>query len=268
MRGYGAPESPDWGWGDPTPTSWDSSGSDHGYGSPSESPTPLLLSAGEAGAEGGYLIELGGILPRELAPYRLQILDGSEAVPVGGCFGGVAGLGALLFPTERGGLLRAFTPPLSVGVYGLRLLWGPSFGLSVDIPNGLRILRSERLVETYHARSLWPSHWSAGARDFDLEGPRGEEAPQGGPLELILTAAGRRAAELSGSVSTITTSSTKGPALAVESSLFFPTSGRAWLGSAPVFYTRTGDQELTLTEPLLAPCREGEIITLRTEAPT
>ena len=267
MRGYGAPEAPDWGWGDPTPGSWDASTADHGYGSPSASPVPLLISSQEVGAEGGYQITIGGILPRELAPYRVQVVSSAGAVPIAGCHGGIAGLGGQLFPEERESSLIAFSPPLDVGSYTLRLSWGPGYGQSVDVPGGLDVLRSERLVETYQGRSLWPSLWSSGARDFDLEGPRGEEAPSAGPLELILTAIGRRVAELSGAVSTITTASTRGPAIPVESALFFPASGRVWLGGRPVDYTRTGDQELTLSAPLLESCREGAVVTLRTEAP-
>lgn len=269
MRGYGAPthesstaslSSPDWGYGDPSPSSWGAPTLDYGFGSSRTSYVdPFILSDFlTVGDDGGYKIRIKGVFPR-LGAGRRQRPTGFEVVLVstGGteylCYSGRAGDGLNCSTDLNARVLDAFTPRLATGAYSVKIRYN-----NEELDAGsVTVVRRLRSLEEYALKSALPNTHNVGGRSasFDLlldssaPSARSESLPV---LSALLRAWGQSLQELKGRKSTRLTQALDASAtqVHVESTLYFPDAGSVFVGGVLIKYTsKTTTQLNGVTRP-------------------
>lgn len=255
LQGYGDPEAGGLGFGDPEPLT---PLLEEGYGDPYGALTVLLLSAGTLPHLGGAPLELGGLIPLDLAPYRASITrtDTGEQVFF---YSGIAGQGADLYPIRD--RLTAFSPRAPAGTYTLSLYYGAGYTQRLDLAGALTIEPAARLRPRYALARLFPALYATGARalsDRPLDTAT-TTPPAPGTLEGLIDAAALVIGGLGTAPATITSASYERGAevIAVETTLGFEAAGRAWINGALYAYTVTTALELNITPPLAAPLNAG-----------
>lgn len=183
MRGWGAPAtstegvtdpitSPDWGWGDVAPSSWDIDTADYGWGSVHDVTVPSFVrsTSTRLGDDGGYLIEIEGVWPRLGASARQRPTGFSVALVDAGatewpCYSGRAGQGANCSTDLRAVVLSAYTPRLPTGTYTVRV----RYNNTLEDVGDVTIERRTRTREEYALKSALPAFFSTGPRALDQE---------------------------------------------------------------------------------------------------
>lgn len=255
MQGYGDPDAGGLGYGDPEPVT---PLLEEGYGDPYAPLLIELLSAGDLPHQGGAPLELGGLIPLHLAPYRAAITraDTGEQVFF---YSGRAGQGADLYP--RRDRLTAFSPRAAAGVYTLRLFYGPGFTSRLDLVDALSIAPTARLRPRYALARAFPSLYATGPRaltDRPID-TASTTPPAPGALEGLIDAAALIIGGLGTGAATLTTAGAArgSSSLSVEATLGFPAAGRAWIGGELYAYEITAPLTLTITPTLSAPLDAG-----------
>ena len=240
------------GFGDPYPLS---AGDLSGFGDPYDSPRAVVAPASQTLPHtGGAPLVLIGDFPTELAPYKLTMsVDGQTRE----LYSGRAGQGAHLHPLR--GKLRSYTPPSPAGTYTLTLLYGPSFGQSLELTNALEVAPAPRLAERYALARLFPSLYATGPRDSQSQAiDPATETPTRGTLELVIETAAQLLTKHAApaTVTTAPTPPSAAPLIPVESVLGFAPTGRAWIDGQLRAYTLSG-QALQLTDTTRRHIPEG-----------
>jgi hypothetical protein len=254
MRGYGSADTqaidapltrPDWGWGDPEPSSWTADSLDYGWGSPRALfPSFLRVETSRVGDDGGYLIEISGDFPRGTASRRVRPSGFNVILESGGteytCYSGIAGRGDDCLANLRGDRLRAYTPRLSTGSYNVLV----RFANTEQNAGTLSVERRLRTSAEYRLRNAYPSHYRTGSRDIladaMLSGSARDE--ETGTLEALTRSLGQSLAEFRGAPLTRITSdfSSSATSIDLESTLGFENVGHFWAGGLLFQYaTRT-----------------------------
>ena len=247
MRGYGAPTTeaattsltlPDWGWGDPTPSSWLSSTRNYGFGSVRDVYIdPFIISGESIGDDGGYRVRVRGIWPRLNASprqrpkgFRVSLVhtNGTEYP----CLSGRAGDGFDCSTDLRGLFLDAYSPLLDVGTYTLRVRYN---NVTLDA-GAISVLRRLRTREEYELRSALPNTFKAGARRASFDTLLNGSAPsarveESSLLAHLLRSVAQSLQHYKGPLCTRITSSINldDTVLPVESTLDFPESGEFYI---------------------------------------
>lgn len=279
MRGYGAPTSPqevtealtypDWGWGDPTPTTqWTEYTLDYGYGSPHGPAAPAYVGADytRVADDGGYLLLIYGVWPRFGASARqrptgfsVYMVDGQNNEHT--CYSGRAGQGAVCSTDYLGRTLSAYTPMLPTGVYTLRVKW-----LKEQLDVGtVTVYRRTRTEEEYALRMAITSAMDTGPKAIQYDTLLTGSAPAANQethtnLSMMMRAWGQSLAELkaSGLVTRLTQDlAPSDTTIHVESTLGMGTNGAVRVGSVVLQYT--GATATTLTGVTRA---NGQTLTL------
>lgn len=263
MRGFGAPHnesataaltSPDWGWGDPAPPTWDAQSVDHGYGSPRVfAYTPYLLTTERIGDDGGYRVEIRGTFPRLGASarqrptgYTVKLTAGQSHV----CYSGRAGDGNLCSTDLRGETLTAFTPRLEVGTYTVSFKYENT---SLDVGSVI-VARRMRTDAEYALKSALPSIYQTGARALTVEPLLDTDEPKRSTLDHLLRSFGQSLGEFSqiGVITRLIADlDPNDTSLTLESTLGMGNTGAVFVGGVLIKYTGRTDTTLTgLTRPL------------------
>lgn len=254
MKGFGDPSAGGLGFGDPEPLT---PLPELGFGDPNNIDLYTVdIETRTIYHTGGAEVIIRGLLFGDLAPYRAELTFNNTPLYF---HSGEAGRGFELYPFR--GALYCYSPPVPVGVYPLVLRFGPQYGQSVTL--SLEVKADNRGLERYRLRELFPSHYQTGPRASSLDPlDLGQEIIEEGPLALILDTAGRVFQELAGAASTIARARAERGAtrIALESSLGFADSGRAWVGEELLSYTLDSAQDELIIEALKNPVREGEEI--------
>jgi hypothetical protein len=255
LQGYGDPDAGGLGYGDPEPAA---PLLEEGYGDPYAPLLIELLSAGDLPHQGGAPLELGGLIPLHLAPYRAAITraDTGEQVFF---YSGRAGQGANLYPLRD--RLTCFSPRAPAGVYTLRLFYGPGFTSRLDLVGAITIAPTARLRPRYALARAFPSLYATGARDLS-DSPLDDASatpPAPGALEGLIDAAALVIGGLGTAAATIASASAERGAelISVESTLGFSPEGRAWIGGGLYSYTLSAPLALSISPPLSAPIDTG-----------
>ena len=264
MRGYGSADNqaidapltrPDWGWGDPEPTSWTAQTLDHGWGSPrSLFPSFLRIETSRVGDDGGYKIEISGDFPRGTASRRVRPSGFSVILESGGveysCYSGVAGQGEDCQANLNGDRLFGYTPRLDTGVYNVLV----RYANTEQNAGGLSVERRLRTRAEYRIRNAYPSHYKTGPRDIladvMLTGSARDESTS--TLEALTRSLGQSLEEFRGAPVTRITAdfSSSGTSINLESTLGFESSGYFWAGGLLFKYaTRTATTLGGITRP-------------------
>jgi hypothetical protein len=175
-RGYGsptliggvdpAPNSYDWGYGSPTPTTWDATEYDTGYGAPR---IELITESVQLVLESGvpWLPDSGGVIVTMVAtwpttgPFRVRLRD-QTGVPYpiegGFCHSGKVGQGSDIYVADATAPdeLRFVMPPVPVGLYDVEVLWGLGWGTVGVVDNLIDAVFRNRSVPTYRVRRRLP----------------------------------------------------------------------------------------------------------------
>ena len=272
MRGWGSPlaptelvtdtlTSPDWGWGDPTPTSWDIDTADYGYGSDHGLDVPPFIRPGSqrVGDDGGYLIEIEGVWPRLGASARqrptgfsVSLVSGSSVFP---CYSGRAGQVEVCSTDLRALVLSAYTPSLPVGDYDVRVTWNSE---TIDA-GSISVERRLYSDEEFFLKGALPSPMDVGARALQhvalLAGDPREERHS--VLGVLIRSIGHALADHSARVGVTRLTADLAPSdatLYLESTLGFGEQGAVWIGSTLITYTTRTETTLTgLARPLGQP---------------
>lgn len=170
----GAPNSYDWGYGSPTPTTWADTEYDTGYGSPR---TELIVEQVQLYIENDppWLPDDGGVMVGLLAqwpvlgPYRVRLRDqAGVAYPDDGtfCHSGKLGQGSDVYVADVSASdeLRFVLPPVPVGNYDVEVMWGLNYGSLGVVPGLIDVVFRTRCMPTYRVRSRLPERPYKAAR--------------------------------------------------------------------------------------------------------
>jgi len=272
-RGFGSSSrfsgAYDWGFGDPTPTSWAPATDPQspGFGDPTTDPAiPLPLNDDPRYSdEGGEIVNLVGAWPLR-GPYKVRLDDGSTLYPEGGfCYGARVGSGDECFTEPQLKILSFALPPLPLGVYALVIYYGAAFGSVVRLENAIEIVTRGQAPEIYAMRGRFPRFWKVGPPSAQIQSDVLPEHPTA-PLYTLIRTMGQVAQQLTGSPFTrlsapllITDASAS-----VESVLGFPETGaEVWIGGRLYAYTGIAGSVLTGLELISA--SNGAPLNPRTE---
>ena len=259
MQGFGAPDNPfgqmELGFGDPDNAAVPSP--DPGFGDPDgAAPVVFVFSERARPDDGGEIVKLAGYFASHtLWRARLRANPGGQHHPADapGATAPVSPTPTLaLSPradptllTPLFGQLHFILPPAPPGTYDVELSFGPGFLLSIDAATPIEILRRGRSRQQWRLRGTFPEPFEPGARtpwqedllpDDDTEQPSTRNL-----LDAFVRAFAQALAQLAAEPTTLTRATFEpgDDALAVETTLGFPTSGAVWVAGRRMTYTST-----------------------------
>ena len=185
----------DWGFGDPTPSTWpDGFSKDYGFGSVAPAPFEPTTSDGVFvfPDDGGVVVRLVATWT-DIGPYRIQLVEkGTSTVFPNpsvqlGCYSGIAGQGTDCYTTTKikngikvpGRWLEFALPPLPPGIYQIRLSFGPGYLTIKNVEDLIRVVHRSRSVQQWSIRSTFPGIYTTHARrpqqEVLLDGELGDD---------------------------------------------------------------------------------------------
>lgn len=173
---------PDWGYGSPTSaTGATGTQLDSGYGSPLAAGTgdtgygspwsALVASALKLNSADGKFPDEGGVLASVVAdwpvagPFRVRLYDqAGVAYPNSDyCHSGLVGGGRQMsIPAAGLDEVKFVVPPLPVGLYDIRVDFGPGFGASATLLQALLVVTRGRVRNTFDIRGRMPPLYRTG----------------------------------------------------------------------------------------------------------
>lgn len=286
MWGFGAPSSLplattvdhyDWGWGDPTPSSFDpDDNQDWGFGdvAPLAVAVTLVTSPTRLPDDGGEIITIEGAWSQQ-GPYHVRVESGGVKYPIGGfCHSAIPSKSSDCYtgrkpdgtPTNK---LRFVLPAgLPLGTYDILIETAPQLvqQQTVTLASAFEVIYRGRTPNTYRIRSRLSRQLDADVRVLAVEPilDGSDTFPQGA-LEALTHSVGQRVQRLVSRPVTrlrqdLDPSDTT---VHVESTLGFPTSGRVHIAGYLVTYTGRTNTTLTgassAARGLTIPARETEV---------
>ena len=279
MRGFGAYDtqsatealtSPDWGWGDAPPTSWDASTADYGWGSDHGSafPSYLELETARIGDDGGYLVTIRGDYPRRGASARQRPTGFRVVMELNGVehplYSGFVGDGNICSTDLRASVLSVYSTALPVGDYTVLVRYD---GVEENVGT-ISVERRARTLAEYRLRDAYPSAYAVGVRRLEVDELLSGDAQDEEHTNLaeITRALGQSLAEFGASGVVTRLTQDLAPAdtsLSLESTLGMSSRGGVYVGAVLIHYSGRTETTLTgLTRPLgqIATIPRGEVV--------